>query len=115
MLFVERKILTASPLSRQKRLDGLAAFEKLRVIAPAAVFRIGQRYKRGIARVPRKAPSSPALQKFPIAVRLDAMAHTPDCCLAGDPDMTGESIQIVDLFVEFFDVRVTFGGWFFLA
>src|SRR5208337_1964441 len=43
----------AIPLARQERLDGLAALEELRAIAPAAVFRIGKRHARGIARVPR--------------------------------------------------------------
>src|ERR1700734_1718334 len=42
----------AVPFAYQERLDGVAAAEKLRAVAPAAVGRIGERHALGIPGVP---------------------------------------------------------------
>src|SRR5579859_4853150 len=40
------------PLAHQECLDGAAALEKFRAVAPAAVFRIGERHAGGVLRIP---------------------------------------------------------------
>ena len=48
----EAVVELAVPLARQECLDRLAALQKLRAVAPAAVGRIGERDASGIARIP---------------------------------------------------------------
>src|SRR5271166_1870412 len=48
----EAVVELAVPLARQECLDRLAALEKLRAVAPAAVGRVGERDASGIARIP---------------------------------------------------------------
>src|SRR5205814_3812352 len=51
-LFDQPVVELAAPLTRQERLDGLAATNELGAVAPDAIDRIGKPYFGRIARVP---------------------------------------------------------------